>query len=261
MPETALTYLRRGQRGIFAEVYFPRRVAAQGTIFTALKEGYQEAWVKDYLRLNVPALLQELQDYRHLFDPQWYDVPARRKVKPTAEDALARIASYVSPFFGWSNYVVDGVFWIQKEGKEDKMIEEATQIIRLMFRFDSSYAPQAAQAQCQDVLRAMLFWIITRQGRLNELSAWDKAEQKRFVKEHEPLSKHKRDFIQKCFEPVAKKAFKWMGDCFLFIFGYLVRKFSEKLTELGHPEEEIWVASFFNLTVSVMKKTPPQQLS
>lgn len=254
MPANALTYLQRGQRGIFAEVYFPRRVAAQGTIFTALQDGYSEAEVKNYLQRNAWFLLQELQDFRPLFVANWYDTAARRKQKPTKEDALARIASYVSPFSGWSNYVVDGVFF----GEGGQMIEEATQIVRLMFRIDSRYASQAADANCQDVLRAMLFWIITRQGRLNEVSVWDKAERRRFLKEHEPMSKRKRDFVQKYFELVARETFKWMGDCLLFIFGYLVRQFSEQLTKLGHPEEEIWVASFFNLTVSVMKKATPQ---
>lgn len=255
MPETALNYLRRGQRGIFAEVYFPRRVATQGTIFTALEEGFQETKVKRYLQKNVDVLLQELHDYRHLFDPQWYDAPARKKQKPVREDTLARIATYASPFFGRSNYVVDGVFW-DEEKKE--MIEEATQIVRLMFRFDSSYTEQATAAKCQDVLRAMLFSIITRQGHLSDVSPWNRAEQRRFVKEHEPLSKHKRIFIQKFFDPVAREIFKWRGDCFLFVFGYLVRKFAERLTEKERPEKEIWVASFFNLTISVMKKAEQQ---
>ncbi len=79
MPETALTYLRRGQRGIFQEVYLPRRVVAQGTIFDALEVGHNEAEVKRYLQDNADVLLQELKDYRHIFDPQWYDLPARRK--------------------------------------------------------------------------------------------------------------------------------------------------------------------------------------
>lgn len=229
MPETALTYLQRSQRGIFAEVYFPRRVATQGTIFNALEEGYSEAKVKKYLEGHVGVLLQELQYFHHLFDSQWFDVPERRRRKPTKEEALARIASYTSPFSGLSNYVVDGVFF----GEGGVMIEEATQVVRLMFRFDSSYASIASEAQCHDVLRAMLFWIITRQGRLSDLSPWHSAERKRFLKEYEPMSKRKRAFVEKYFELVARETFKWMSDCFLFVFGYLVRQFSEKLTERG----------------------------
>lgn len=254
MSETTLAYMRRGQRGIFAEVYFPRRVEAQGTIFTSLKDGYKEAVVKNYLRENVRSILRELQDYRHLFDAQWYDVPLSRRKPPTAKEALARIATYRSPFFGWSNYVVDGVFFRD----DGQMIEEATQVIRLMFRSDSSYSAHAVAAGCQDVLHSMLFWIITRQGRLSEVSVWDKSEKKRFIKEHEPMPRHKREFIQKYFEPVARETFKWMGDSFMFVFGYLVRQFSGMLANLDKSEEEIWVTSFFNLTVSVMKKATLQ---
>ena len=79
MIETALTYLQRGQSGIFAEVYFPRRIAAQGTIFGVLEDGYQEVKVKKYLQKIADVLLQELQGYQHLFNPLWYDVPARRE--------------------------------------------------------------------------------------------------------------------------------------------------------------------------------------
>ena len=254
MVETALTYLQRGQRGIFAEVYFPRRVAAQGTIFDALQDGYSETLVKQYLMDNTDALLQELQDYQHVFNPQWYDIPAIRERKPTREDAQARITRYVSPFFGWSNYVVDGVFF----SEEGRMIEEATQVIRLMFRFESRYVKEADTAQCQDVLRAMLFWIITRQARLSDVAPWHQAEQDRFMKEYEPMAPHKEEFVRDYFERVARETFKWIGDSFLFIFGFLVRQFSELLTNLGYPEEEIWVASFSNLTVSVMKKSSPQ---
>ena len=256
MPETALTYLQRGQSGIFAEVYFPRRIAVQGTIFGALEDGYQEVKVKKYLQKIADILLQELQGYQYIFDPLWYDVPSKRERKTTKEEAEARIARYMSPFFGWSNYVVDGV-WFDDDGKP---FEEATQVIRLMFRFDSRYVKEAVAAQCQDVLRAMLFWMITRQGRLDDIAPWDKIEQDRFIKEYEPMSKHKKQFAQDYFERVARETFKWMGDCFLFIFGYLVRKFAAKLIQRKKPEKEIWVTTFFNLTVSVMRKADQQIL-
>ena len=249
--DTGLTHLRCGQRGIFVEVYFPRRVTAQGTIFSALELGYQEAEVKRYLKINLPRLLQEFREAQQVFHPDWYGC-RKKEQGPTVEDAQKRIDGYVSPFVGWSNYVVDGVFFV-----EGKMIEEATQIIRLMFQFDSTFGNVAAKANCQDVLRAILFSVITQQGRLDDVAPWDKSEENRFIKDNAPMPKHKLTFVRKYFKPVTREAFKWRGDCFLFIFGYLVRQFSERLRELGHPEEEIWVASFFNLTVSVLKKATP----
>ena len=67
MAEPAKTYVHlSGQRGIFCEVYFPRRVTAQGTIFTALEEGYNEGYVKKYLTRHVKKIFQEMEDYRHI---------------------------------------------------------------------------------------------------------------------------------------------------------------------------------------------------
>lgn len=253
--ETSLAYLQRGQRGVFSEIYFPRRVVAQGTIFDALENGFHESRVKEYLKGNTKALLGELLAHRQFFDPHWYDTSEIKRQVLTAQDIKSRIEQYVSPFFGWSNYVTDGVFW-SKERQE--MVEESTQIVRLMFLFESSFISEAEQAQCQDVLRSMLFWIIARQARLSHIPRWHKAELKRFIRDHEPFKKKKLVFAKKFFEPVAKEIFKWRGDWFLFVFGYLVRQFAAQLTARGKPEEEIWIASFFNLTISAIVKTSQQ---
>jgi|GEM_PF-1601838 hypothetical protein len=259
MPEeTALTYLQQGQRGIFAEVYFPKRIGAQGVIFTALEEGYDETKVKDYLQRNVDVLLKELPHHLQVFYARWYETPASKRPTPTREDALARIASYTSPFFGWSNYVVDGVWFNDNPTSPDfkQPFEEATQVIRLMFRFTSQYFQEAKDTDCADVLRSMVFWMISRQARLNDVARWDKAELKRFLREYEPFTPKKRKFAQKYFEPVAREIFKWMGDWFLFVFGYLVRQFAARLTQKGKPEQVIWVTTLWNLTVSELIKAP-----
>ena len=61
-------------------------------------------------------------------------------------------------------------------------------------------------------------------------------------------------FVEQYFVPVAQEVAKWMDDCWLFMFGYLVRQFSERLLNVGFPEEEIWVANFYNLTVNIMQQ-------
>lgn len=233
MPELVVTYVyRRGQHGIFSEVYFPRRVAAQGTIFTALQEGHEENIVKEYLKTHAEELLEEIKEYQQMFNPHQYDEKRRKRQAPiSVDEARERIAIYKSPFFGWSNYVVDGVFF----GEGNKMIEEATQVVRLMFCFASSYASQVAEAGCQDVLRAIIFRSITRQVLINQKTLWDKTEQSRFIKEYEPWTKEKLAFVKQYFAPVAQEVAKWMDDCWLFMFGYLVRQFSERLLSVGYP--------------------------
>lgn len=250
MAEPTKTYVHlSGQRGIFCEVYFPRRVVAQGTIFTALKEGHHESYVKKYLTRHITKIFQEMEDYRHVFHPHQYDKESVRSADLSEQDALERIKMYQSPFYGWSNYVVDGVFWDDK----DVMFEEATQVIRIMFKIESTHLQKATKAKCQDVLRAMLYWFVTRQALIIERSYWDEHEQARFMAQQEPWPEHKQEFVNKNFASVAKEVKKWRDDCLLFVFGYLIRQFSERLSKLGIPEKEIWGTSLFNMNIGIRK--------
>src|SRR3989344_2485396 len=115
MAENEPTYLfTRGERGIFAEIYFPRRAAHQGAIFDALRFGRSATEVRTYLRGNLNAVLRELRDYPFLFDPYRYRQRRPRIVETEEALALKRLEIYRSPFSGWSLYQVDGVFINQR---------------------------------------------------------------------------------------------------------------------------------------------------
>ena len=62
------------------------------------------------------------------------------------------------------------------------------------------------------------------------------------------------EFAALSFEPMAKQVEKWIDDCGLFIFGYLVRKFSENVLRQNLSEEEIWVVSSFDTCINVVKQ-------
>lgn len=234
--------------GFFAEIYFPRKSAHQGTIFTALRDGYKENEVKTYLKQNVSKLLEEFKKYPQLLDPHQYDNKGR--ISYTKEKALERIKLYTSPFKGWSLYQIDGVFF----DKQGRAYEEATQVVRIMFCFQSSYYDMAKKKKCLDILRAIIFWAITKQDLLDEHNLWDKKQYDEFFERHKPWPKRKLEFTNKYFTLITKEIQKWLDDCVLFIFGYLVGQFSESVLRENLPEEEIWVSSFFNLTVNVVKK-------
>lgn len=171
MPDPETRYVVDcSERSIFTEIYFPKRAAYQGAIFDALGDGYDEEHVKTYLRDNARALVNEFQSYPSLYDPQNYTTTTPRDMLPTVAEAVERINMYQSPFKGWSVYSVDGVFF----GKRGKMYEEATQVVRIMLRFKSSSKIRraASAAQCEDVLRAILLWTISQQGRLIEHKRW-----------------------------------------------------------------------------------------
>lgn len=258
MPNHVTYAYTRGERGIFTEVYFPKKVVYQSAVFEALKDGHKPSVVKNYLNRHVQVLLEELRDYKDLFNPHQYEDGGERQFgPPTITDARLRIQRYVSRFKGWSMYEVDGV-WVAK----DRVDEERTQVVRIMFRLPSRYARTAHAAGCADVLRAILYWTISSQGHTLEHRVWSEAEQGRFIEHHQPWPPHKEAFATQYYRRIAQEVAKWRDDCALFVFGYLVRKFAEKVLEERKRETEIWIASFFNMTVNVMKRveyvTEPQ---
>jgi hypothetical protein len=247
----------RGQRGIFAEIYFPKRITYQGEIFRAIEEGIRENEVKDYLTRNISGILLELVDYPDLFDPRKYQrnrIVQHRRIR--REEALRRIAMYRSYFKGWSMYEVDGMFLNETTQNVD---EERTQVIRLIFRPESSFLAVAREKRCYDVLEAIIDWATGDPGRLDGQILWSNRECARFMASLEPWPRVKREFAQEYFEPIAKEVSKWIDDCALFIFAYLVRRFWEEVLRVQRREDQIWVTSFFNLNINIVQRIESQE--
>lgn len=249
-PEEPRYVFGPGQRSIFTEIYFPRHAAYQGKIFDALQDGYSTQIVRKYLSDYAVNLLMELAAYPQLFDPYRYRRRQPQQKGTEIEQARVRIAMYRSPFRGWSLYQVDGVFF----NRRGRIYEEAAQVVRIMFREESSLRKKAEAAGCADVLRAIRYWTIDRPTTITEGEAWSTQELGRFLARHEPMPEHKRVFAEEFFELAVKEASKWIDDCALFIFGYLVRTFWKGVLAGKIREEEIWVTSFFDLTVNVVKR-------
>ena len=135
-----------------------------------------------------------------------------------------------------------------------RVVEERTQVIRIMFRHPSRYAKVASDAGCADALRAILYWTIASQGHVTEHRVWNEAEQARFLEHHQPWPPDKEAFVRQYYRRVAREVSRWRDDCALFTFGYLVRKFAENVLKERKRETEILVSSFFNLTVNVIQR-------
>ncbi len=244
----------RGERGLFVEVYFPKKAEFQATIYDTLKYGRDVKKVKAYFKRHARKLLAELALYPNLFDPDWYKTPPAERVeicKPTIAGARKRFDAYVSQFRGWSMNEVDGMFF-----KGEKVYEERTQIIRLIFRFKSRYTKAAERENCTDVLRSILYFAITARGFVSGEAVWDEAHKTQYIANHAPwVDDSKREFAEKHFTAIARETIKWTDNCALFIFAYLVREFSQEVLKSGKLEEEIWVMSFFGVTLNVIKKS------
>lgn len=243
--------LTRSERPASAEIYLPKRIAYQGIIFKSLEKGLEGECVKEYLKDNAKNLLVELKGYPDILNPYQPDeIKRQNSGHVTLKQAKKRIELYRSNFYGWSIYEVNGVF-LNKEGGID---EELTQVIRIMFRFESQFQAEAEKMRCGDALRAIHIWFMDFSGNLWEQRPWDSAEKEKFIHHRSPWPEHKLAFVDEYFEAVIKEAAKWLGDCVLFTFGYLIRKFLETVRERGYREDEIWLTSIFNLRLNVIKQ-------
>lgn len=245
--------ISRSEQSIFSEIYFPKRAAYYGTIFNALRYGFEEARVKDYMEKQVEVLLEEYKAYPALFDPDDYTKVRRVTAPVLIGKAYERIKMYQSPFKGWSTYTVDGVFF---DDKTKVMYEEAVQVVRIIFRFQNSFAPVAEKVGCNDILRCILVWLGTRQGRLASHKIWFESEKRLFIANHPPFPKRKRVFVEQYFAGIAKEVNKWIDDRGLFTFAYLVHQFAENVLAEQLFEKEIWVTNLFNQNLIVTSCVP-----
>jgi|ERR1700733_11586851 len=250
-----------GKRSIFAEIYFPKKVAYQGAIFKALSEGLDEKYVrKELVDLTLLLLETELSVYPHWFNPERYGSAKIRFEKPTLKQAETRMEMYESPFYGWSMYEVDGVFLSKriKNGKP-QVDEERTQVIRLIFVFNNDAEKEAIELGHLDVYRAILYWVMSVYGHSDYSAPWSKGEMGRFIKRHDEWSLEKKAYAKKNYKQLAGAITKWIDDCGLFIFGFLVRELWKCVVDVAGSEEgrkledEIWVSSVFHFNINIMK--------
>lgn len=259
---------------VYCEIYFPHKAAYQGEIYEALLKGNDPDNVKGYLKESVnKGLIEELAVYRPLLNPDLY---SGQKAKIKGNDkarAKARIDQYRSSFAGWSMYTVSGVFFGENRQLPPTLrptqrlepAEELVQVLRLIFRFSKRNLDQANDALltaalasgCDEVHKIIVFRTISRMERIVDLHPWATSERDRFLAQHrhwkKPPLQYKYEFARRYYSDIAREAEHWLDDCALFFFGYLVRKFGQKVLQQREErqEAEIWVTHFLDLSVNV----------
>ena len=213
----------------------------------------KEKVVKAYLidAIEKESLLEELAEYPvNLFDSGKYRRSDYARKEVTIAQAMRRIGMYRSPFYGWSLYEAEGVFL----GKRNKMYEEPTQVVRLIFRFPNarSIERKASDAHCGNVVKATIAWCLEERWRLGDVILWSSEERDRFLASHRLWPESHKAFAMEHFPSLACEVVKWVDDTGLFVFGYLVRNFWAGIQKRGKKEEEIWVTSFMP-TINVVK--------
>ncbi len=254
--KVAKTYLYTLRHpGVFAEFYFPKRVVYQSEIIEALKDGVDEKKVKEYLLECAREFPKELAAYPYVLDPQRYE--GRRTETITIEDVKKRVEMYRNPFFGWSTYDVGGAFLniqIDKKTRREtrELQDELTQIVRVIHRFESELAV-AKRKEYELFVQSITSWLLMNYYHRVALPPYGEAEIQRFIDEHTPVSEQELAYIKANYSAIATEILKWFDDCVLFTFGYLARRFWKQVAEAGKREDEIWITSFFNLGINVLR--------
>jgi hypothetical protein len=177
LPQQVSYQFTPGRRSVLAEIYFPRRIATQGTIYDALADGLNIQLVRSYLRQHTPQIMDELAAYPHWFDPNRY-------------------------------------------------------------------------------VRAVLYRVLSQYREADDYVHWSDDELNVFLFRHSSWPDKKQEYARLMFPQIARSIGKWIDDSGLFIFGFLVRQFWEKIAKLhkgGEPlEDEIWVTSIFHMDINVL---------
>lgn len=206
--------------GMLMELYLPKLIRHQGKLYDTLNDGLLHHKVKAYLIKN------KAYNRKLLFDRI-----------ATYDDARAEKVGKV--FHGFSVYEVDGVF-CSTRNKSQKIIEERTQIVRLLFRPDyeeSRALPADTRARHMEYLR-----------RFRQIPLSITEDPIGHFFEYERIE---NTVLQKELRPILKKVQIWGEDVLYFVFGYLVSRLTQ--TE-GINEEEIWVTSYRSAVVNVVEK-------
>jgi len=232
--------------GAFVELYFPKRVAYQAEVVKALDEGVHGETVKAYLEKSASKLLKELAVYPVVLDPERYT--GGRTETLTVADVKRRIEKYENHFFGWSTYSVEGAF-LNTHVKPPILQDELVQVVRVIFQFESKLEVTKEKG-AEGIIQSIVSWLLANYNLafpvLNEL-------QRDRIAEHTPLTERERAYVENHYMAIAAEVLKWFDDCVLFIFGYLTRRFWKQVSKAGRQEDEIWVTSFFNLGVNIVR--------
>lgn len=237
--------LRPLESGVFAELYLPKKAHYQGLLYETLTDGIDIQKVRSHLREK----RREIQKYLTGAAPYW-DIAGPASTPPKEFLTTEFIDQFPDLLHGYTMYEVDGVFRSPKTGE---VVEERTQIIRLMFitnlEEQFSNLPFVNDSNRDDA--GLLARSYLRSPH------WDRHQ---FLKDHRMFASAKVFDLPQATEIIRLTA-DWARSIAVFLFGYVVHDICEGLKRLNQDqqivaEEEIWVTFFWNLIINRIQSAP-----
>ena len=207
------------ETGMYVEIYLPKKAIYQPFLFDVLTKGFDVDYVKKHFQDNKVAI------------GRFVDFPAWERYSETF------INDFRPLLFGYSMYEVDGIF--KGPSSTTPVIEERTQIIRLMFKADPASMDENWDSTQSQFVRSKISEYLRSTDR-------------------EGLVAESPEGEQYIFEEVRN----WRDRLGFFVFGYIVYEFCRNLIELSQQgqveklEDEIWVTNFANLELDRIVRVP-----
>lgn len=209
-----------GEASVLVEIYLPKKARFQGALYDALTAGFNPGKVRRHLADNEARIRGLMRDY--------YSVEYSAELV----DSMGRMMG------GYSLYEVDGVFYAEE--REQPVIEERTQVIRIMFLPPDIDVGVEGKVKKQVIREYLRF-------------TGDREDFEAQVGDRLNLSGNAQ------FHSLAAALRRWECQVALFVFGYIVDSLCEKIRILKdesgiEEEDEIWVTSFWNLVINRVVK-------
>ncbi len=227
------------ESGVFAELYLPKKAHYQGLLYETLTNGFDVENVRKHLR----GKRKQIQAYLG-GAAQYWEITGKGSTSPEQFLNEAFIKRFPDLLYGYTMYEVDGVFRSPHTGK---VVEERTQIIRLMFinDLDQVFSKLAFVTDANREAATLLARSYLRS------SHWDRH---RFLDDHKLLPSAKI-FNEEQGAAIINLTGEWARSIAVFLFGYVVHDICEGLKKLNQndqiaAEEEIWVTLFWNLIIN-----------
>ncbi len=233
------------ESGVFAELYLPKKAHYQGQLYETLTKGFDVDEVRRHLR----GKRKQIQTYLG-GATQYWDISGRDSPSPDQFLNEAFIRRFPDLLHGYTMYEVDGVFRSPDTGQ---VVEERTQIIRLMFITDLDQ--QFSKLDFIDDSNRESATLLARSYLRSP--HWDRH---RFL-EDQKLFASARLFDDRQGAAIIGLTAEWARFIAVFLFGYVVHDICEGLRKLNQNEkvaleEEIWVTFFWNLIISRIRSVP-----
>jgi hypothetical protein len=203
--------------GLYMEIYLQKKTIYQPLLFDVLTKGFDMQYVTEHF-LN--------PDKR----PRILSLIGRNPAWSWAQSYDMHVARLKPIFYGYSMYEVDGVF--RGSLGKDSIVEERTQIIRLIFRVDVAALSADAGVVAADyrTVRALVCDYLRAHHR-------------------EQLIEEATGETRQIYEATCR----WRDQLGFFVFGYIVFELCDRIEELraqgfiAKTEDESWVTNFANI--------------